>query len=223
MFSGFNNSASLGHYYKPPPPPVFTSFAFDIIGTHYTGSASNYPITVNPANTTDTYCSITNFNKTNAQNKTFTIYVKGKFDSLTSYSRMFGFGNNVNNFLLVSRYNTNLLQLSYGYKNNGSSSYSLNTSNILPNGTDYFHTFMRFNADTSKCSAYFYSYTGALIHNSLECAYTPSNQFANFTRFTLAQDPFTLTNYSVTIGLAGTYDSYLSTSNMSQIVNQSLN
>ena len=56
---------------------VFTPFIFTINGgTNVSGTASNYPITFNPVTPANTYGTITNFNKNEANGKKFTIYFK---------------------------------------------------------------------------------------------------------------------------------------------------
>ena len=220
------NSINHNSFYNKTPPPLITPFTFSINGgTNFSGSANNYPITFNPSSTTNTFGTVTNYSKSNFQNNSFTIYVKGKWQATNSTLIAFIETNYTtnNNLMHIATAGSIGKQINYEFRKNGVNYFQ--SANTAINTNQYFHSFIRFNYTTLKVSVYAYTYTTRvnLINTPVETTY-PTGAFDNINICTFAHiigNPTYCMN--VTIGNAGWYNSVLSPIDMSNIVQQSPN
>lgn len=241
MFSSFSNSFKLGSYYQHgepielPPVDGFTQFTYTITGSSFTGTAGQYPIHFNPLavahSSGNTRGNITNFTKANAQDQNFTFYIKGAFKSTSPAShRMFSFYRGVNdgnnNVALAFGITSGVRRLLYTSRSEsvGHSVFTpLSPAIPLTHATDYIHTFIRYNKDTSTSSWYFYTINGTLLFNTNELPYNPTTFMNSITTFQFAKHMAVVGTNNVLIGDAGWYDSVLDTTQMIQVVNQNPN
>ena len=231
MLSSLSSSA-FGMRYKQasgvplPPSDPQTEFQYSINGTHYTGTANEYPITFNPLDENDTYATITNINKAYWVDNSFTIYVKGKYNIATALQGLFilsadTFSSGSNYISFHKRGSTSLHQ-AFTYKE-GTTSITGNNVSMLASATDFIHCFITF--DTVNVAFHFYSsISGALIYKSTDAAYTTATMFQYMDTYTMGHVLNHATNCgNVTIDIARWYNTAKTPAQMVTIVAADLN
>ena len=164
---------------------VFTPFTFTINGgINVSGTASNYPITFNPVTPANTYGTITNFNKNEANGKSFTIYFKTRTMGNQAGGYVFNFTSNNETTTSTSRVHFNYdPTVDYGffdYKVPDSIQVAANigdtySGNLTTSPNQCFHMFLVFNSSNNQLSLYTYNSSSQNVENLTNKAFTTSS------------------------------------------------